>query len=128
MIKLIPILFILSFFGNVALFGQKGNKIYTFVEEQPEYPEGQAALFKYLSQNLKYPKRAVDDGCGKMVVQFVIEKNGRTRFESCKFRNCSLKCYEMKNVIENMPRWKAGRQNGKPVRVLYTLPIIIEWE
>ena len=128
MIKLIQILLILSFLGNSCLFGQRDNKIYTVVEKNPEYPDGQAALFKWLSQNLKYPKRVVDDGCGKMVVQFVIEKNGRARFESCKFRNCSLKCNEMKNVIKNMPRWKAGRQNGKPVRVLYTLPINIRWE
>jgi periplasmic protein TonB len=128
MIKLILILFVLFISGNCCIFRQEDDKIYTVVEQNPEFPEGQAALFKWLSQNLKYPKRVVDDGCGKMVVQFVIEKNGRARFESCKFLHCSLKCNEMKNVIKNMPRWKAGQQNGKPVRVLYTLSINIRWE
>ncbi len=128
MIKLMTILFIISFFGNACFLGQKDNKIYTIVEENPEYPGGQAALFKYLSQNLKYPKNDSMDLCGRMMLQFVVEKNGRAIFDSCKFRNCPLQCNEMKSVINNMPRWKAGRQNGKTVRVALSLPIHIRLE
>jgi periplasmic protein TonB len=106
------------------------TQIYTIVEQQPEYPQGQAALFKYLSQNIKYPAIWKDNGLeGSMFVSFVVEEDGSITHVTCR-RGCDNKEFTELNlkVIRDMPKWKVGRQNGKAVRVAYSLPIKIHLE
>ena len=78
----------------------------------------------WLSQNIKYPEIAAKNGVqGRVVVQFVVEKDGSlTDIYAVKRVDPSLD-KEAERVVRSMPRWSPGRQNGSPVRVKYTLPV-----
>ena len=78
----------------------------------------------WLSQNIKYPEIAAKNGVqGRVVVQFVVEKDGSvTDVHTVKKVDPSLD-REAERVVRSMPRWSPGRQNGAPVRVKYTLPV-----
>ena len=94
------------------------------VEQMPEFPGGQEAMMKYLSESVKYPKEASKDGVqGRVVVQFVVEKDGSiSEVEVVKKVNEHLDA-EAVRVVNAMPKWKPGKQKGENVRVKYTLPI-----
>jgi protein TonB len=94
------------------------------VEQMPEFPGGQEAMMKYLSESVKYPKEASKDGIqGRVVVQFVVEKDGSiSEVEVIKKVNEHLDA-EAVRVVNAMPKWKPGKQKGENVRVKYTLPI-----
>ena len=94
------------------------------VEQMPEFPGGQEALMKFLSESVKYPKEAFKDGVqGRVVVQFVVEKDGSiSEVEVVKKVNEHLDA-EAVRVVNAMPKWKPGKQKGENVRVKYTLPI-----
>lgn len=109
------------------LSGQNDNQLYTVVEKPPEFPGGEAYLFKYLRDNLKYPKD-ITEICGTMTIQFSIEKSGYARLVKCGFGGCKSNCRGIKKFIQKMPRWQPAIKNGKPIRFLYTLPIKIEPE
>lgn len=94
------------------------------VEQMPEFPGGQEAMMKYLSESVKYPKEASKDGIqGRVVVQFVVEKDGSiSEVEVIKKVNEHLDA-EAIRVVNAMPKWKPGKQKGEPVRVKFTLPV-----
>jgi len=101
-------------------------EIFQIVEEMPEFPGGQKALFKFLGANVKYPSMARENGIsGTVYVSFVVEKNGA--ISNVKLRRglagggagCDD---EALRVTKSMPNWKPGKQRGKAVRVAYTLP------
>ena len=101
------------------------NNIYTMVEEQPEFPNGGVAgLSKFLSSNIRYPEYCKKNGIqGRVVVSFVINKNGSTSdFQVVKSVNPYLD-KEALRVLGLMPKWKPGKQRGVPVRVKFTIPI-----
>jgi periplasmic protein TonB len=109
---------------------QNDTTIYKIVEQQPEYPEGMGALFKYLGQNIKYPTICRENGIeGTLYIRFIIEKDGSVKDITCTF-GCQCNGYvdSVSDALKNMPKWKAGKQNGKPVRVQYTLPLKIHLE
>ena len=112
------------------IYGQSDDKIYTIVEQQPEYPEGQAALFKYLGNNIKITQDTLEFDCSNILIKFIVEKDGSAIYESCKFYGCKSPCpvETMKKLIEDMPKWKAGRQNGQTVRVAYSLSVKVRIE
>lgn len=96
------------------------------IEVQPEFPGGNPALLKFLSDNLKYPEIERGNNIqGKTYVSFVIDKNGRVgNTEIVKgIMDGKRLDEEAIRVVKSMPYWKPGRQNGKPVRVKYVLPI-----
>lgn len=102
------------------------NKVYTFVEQQPEYPEGTAALMKWIASNLTYPAIARENGIeGTVYVGFVVEKNGAITDVTVKRGVVGGKVLddEAVRVVKQMPKWKPGKQNGREVRVLFTLPV-----
>ena len=111
---------------------QKGNAVqgsdaeYAFeqLEVKPEYPNGNEGLGKYLSENIKYPKKALKNGVsGKVFVQFVIDKTGKvTNVVAVRGVEKSLD-KEAVRVIKSMPKWKPGMKDGQPVKVKYTIPI-----
>ena len=105
------------------------SPIYTIVEENPQFPEGQAAMFKWLVNNLKYPKDARENGVqGTVYVGFVVEKDGSITNVSIK-RGIGGGCdEEAARVIASMLIWKAGRNKGEIVRTAYTLPIKFQLE
>jgi len=98
-----------------------------FVEQMPEFPGGQDALFKYLNSNIKYPSIAQEMGIsGKVVLQFVVDKQGKIGNIKV-VRTLGAGCdEEAVRVVKAMPSWKAGRQNGKSVPVYFTLPVFFQ--
>ncbi|MDE7426969.1 MAG: energy transducer TonB [Muribaculaceae bacterium] len=94
------------------------------VEQKAVFPGGEAELMKFIAQNLVYPADAADAQIGgKVVVSFVIEKDGSvSNVKVVKSVYPSLDA-EAVRVVRKLPRWTPGRNNGAPVRVVYTLPI-----
>lgn len=118
-------------FLNLNCLTQKDNsKVFTIVEQNPEYPEGQAAFYKYLAKNIKYPTSLRDNGidCAS-TVKFIVEKDGSISNVEV-IRGCKNKAYNkhLCRLIKNMPRWSPGKQQGKPVRVSFTFPIKVHLE
>lgn len=99
-------------------------EIFMVVEQMPEFPGGQAALFKYISENVKYPQIAKENGIqGKVYVQFVVGKTGAiTDVRILRGVDASLDKEAMR-VVASMPPWTPGKQRGKPVFVRYQVPI-----
>jgi protein TonB len=98
--------------------------IFTIVEDMPSFPGGDAALMKYLGQNIKYPSIAKDAGIqGTVYVTFVVDEKGEVNDVKV-LRSIGGGCDEEAiRVVESMPKWKPGKQRGKPVKVQYNLPI-----
>ncbi|HKK60774.1 MAG TPA: energy transducer TonB [Salinivirga sp.] len=99
-------------------------EIFMVVEQMPEFPGGQGELFKYISQNIQYPAIAKENGIqGKVFIQFVVGKDGSiTNVTVLRGVDPSLD-KEAVRVVKNMPKWKPGKQRGKPVYVRYQVPI-----
>lgn len=103
---------------------EDSNEIYTVVEDEPEFPGGTKALMEFIAQNLRYPAFAAENGIqGRVTVTLVVEKDGSiTDVQEMRSPSEDL-TKEAKRVVLSMPKWKPGKQNGKPVRVKYMLPI-----
>ena len=108
-----------------TVVAQKNQKVFDIVEQMPEYPGGQAALFEYLSKNIKYPadaeKKKVE---GKVFVTFVVDSDGKITDVSLLKKVFPSLDAEAIRVISAMPNWIPGRQKGQAVRVKYTVPIM----
>ena len=108
---------------------ERKDKIFKVAEIQPQFPGGGAELMKYLSTNLKYPEDAKKQSIeGRVIVQFVINKTGKiinTKILQSLHPSCDK---EVIRLIESMPDWVPGKQNGNPVPVYYTLPIRFKLE
>jgi protein TonB len=100
------------------------DAIFTVVEQQAEFPGGFEALGKFLSKNMKYPAVARRMGVeGSVFVSFVIDKEGKIS-DLQVIKGISAECdKEAMRVIQLMPPWKPGKQNGKAVRCRFVLPI-----
>lgn len=100
------------------------NKVFDVVEQMPSFPGGMGALMSWLSQNIKYPVIAAENGVqGRVIVQFVVEKDGSiTDVKVAKSVDPSLD-KEAARVVSSMPKWTPGKQNGSAVRVKYTVPV-----
>lgn len=98
--------------------------IFTVVENDPEFPGGMDALYKYLAQNIKYPQLARDNNItGKVYVTFVVERDGSIANPKV-LRDIGGGCgAEAIRVIKSMPKWTPGKQRGKAVRVQFNLPV-----
>ena len=99
--------------------------IFVVVESMPEFPGGQQALFKYLSENVEYPVIAQENGIqGRVICQFVVNKDGSiVDVEVVRSGGDPSLDKEAVRVIKSMPKWKPGKQRGKAVRVKYTVPV-----
>ncbi len=109
-------------------FGEYGDEdtgdteVFVVVEDMPSFPGGNVQ--KWIAKNVKYPVLAMENGIqGKVYIQFVIERDGSiTDVKVLRGVDSSLDKEAMR-VVKAMPKWKPGKQRGKPVRVSYTLPI-----
>lgn len=99
-------------------------EIFTVVEESPGFPGGDEARIKFLQENIKYPTMARESGIqGTVYVTFVVEKGGNVTDVKI-LRGIGGGCDEEAiRVIKAMPKWNAGKQRGKPVRVQFNMPI-----
>lgn len=100
------------------------TNIYKSVEQMPVFPGGEAALVRYLAQNINYPPEAAKEKIqGRVIVQFVVEKNGSIgEVKVVRSVDESLD-REAVRVVKTLPKFAPGRQNGKAVAVWYTLPV-----
>jgi periplasmic protein TonB len=100
------------------------EQIFTIVEEMPSFPGGEAALMKYLGNNIKYPAIAKDAGIqGTVFVTFVVDEGGNVK-DVRVLRSIGGGCDEEAiRVVQSMPKWSPGKQRGKAVKVQYNLPI-----
>ena len=96
----------------------------TVVDVMPQYPGGDRELLKFIAQSIKYPTDAQEAGVqGRVICSFVVDKKGNI-VEPKIIRGIDPALdAEALRVIGRMPRWTPGRQDGKAVRVLYTVPI-----
>ncbi len=101
------------------------EEIFVVVEEQPEFPGGNAAMMKFLGDNIKYPVIAQENGIqGRVITNFVVERDGSiTDVQVVRGVDPSLD-KEAVRVIQSMPKWKPGKQRGSTVRVRFTLPVV----
>lgn len=99
-------------------------EIFLIVEEQPEFPGGDAARLRYFASETKYPQAARDNGVqGIVYVSFVVEPDGSVSNVAI-LRGIGGGCdEEAVRVVSQMPAWKPGKQRNRPVRVSFTLPV-----
>ena len=100
------------------------EKVFDVVEQMPSFPGGPSALMEWLSNNVKYPVVAQENGVqGRVVVSFVVERDGSiTDVKVVRGVDPSLD-KEASRVVKAMPRWIPGKQNGSAVRVKYNVPV-----
>lgn len=100
------------------------EKVFDVVEQMPSFPGGPSALMEWLSNNVKYPVVAQENGVqGRVVVSFVVERDGSiTDVKVVRGVDPSLD-KEASRVVRAMPRWIPGKQNGSAVRVKYNVPV-----
>lgn len=103
----------------------KEEEIFVAVEQQAEFPGGQGALMKFLSNNIRYPESAQqNDIQGRVIVKFVVEKDGSIgNVTVVKGVDRDLD-REAIRVVKKMPRWQPGKNNGVAVRSYFNLPVI----
>ena len=91
----------------------------------PTLGGGTAALMKYLGTNIKYPTISQEMGsAGRVIVQFVVDKDGSISNPEVVRGVDAYLDKEAIRVISSMPKWRPGVQNGKKVRVKYTVPVV----
>jgi protein TonB len=109
---------------GTGIVEEEDNVVFQVVETMPSFPGGDAALFKFLNDNIKYPVIAQENGIqGRVICQFVVNRDGSiVDVEVVRSVDPSLD-KEAIRVIKAMPNWAPGKQRGKAVRVKYTLPV-----
>lgn len=102
----------------------KEEQVFTVVEQQPEFNGGMAALGQYLGKNLRYPAAAQRANVsGRVFVSFVVNTDGSIQ-DVAVLKGLGFGTDEEAiRVIKAMPKWRPGKQSGRPVRVKYNLPI-----
>ncbi|MBR1935405.1 MAG: energy transducer TonB [Muribaculaceae bacterium] len=103
---------------------KKTEEIFKSAEQMPQFPGGDAALMKYINSHIHYPAAAEENNIqGRVVVQFVVEKDGSVgQVKVARSVDRSLD-NEAVRVVKSLPKFIPGKQNGQPVRVWYTLPV-----
>ena len=103
------------------------EEVFTIVENQPEFPGGMAAFYKYVGDNMDYPSQARRMGLeGRVYVQFVVDKDG-TVTEVKAVKGIGAGCdEEAERVLRQAPKFKPGKQRGRAVKVRMVLPIIFK--
>lgn len=103
----------------------KDTTVYRVVEVMPSYPGDMEAFYKFLAQQMHYPKEALENGIeGRVVVRFVVEEDGRlTHFEAVSSPS-PLLSNEAIRVLSQMPRWNPAKRMGRNVRCQYNIPVM----
>ena len=101
------------------------EKVFDMVEQMPTFPGGQAELMAYLGKNIKYPTIAQENGTqGRVIIQFVVERDGSITDVRVARGVDPYLDKEAVRVVQHMPKWIPGKQNGKAVRVKFTVPVM----
>jgi len=105
---------------------EESDEVFQFavIEDKPEFPGGMPKLMQYLGKNTKFPQIAKENGIqGRVYVQFVIDKKGNVVDVEVVRGVDPYLDKEALRVVKGMPKWKPGKQRGKPVKVSYIVPI-----
>ncbi|RRB04047.1 energy transducer TonB [Larkinella rosea] len=107
----------------------KEDQIFTVVEQNPEFPGGMAALGQFLGKNIRYPPAASRANVsGRVYVSFVVNTDGSIQ-DATVLKGLGFGTdEEALRVVRSMPKWRPGKQSGRPVRVKYNLPINFQLE
>ncbi|MCC6187303.1 MAG: energy transducer TonB [Chitinophagaceae bacterium] len=104
---------------------KKEEKTIKVVEQMPEFIGGEKGLYKFIAENVRYPDSATKYGIeGQVKVKFIVDEKGH--IISATTTNTSFGYgleEEAVRVVKMLPRWKPGKNNGKPVKVYYQIPI-----
>lgn len=121
------LLFLTFFLSHFCQAQTVQKKVYTFVEEMPEFPGGQDSLAKYLFLHIRYPASLTENGIsGTVRMEFVIDTSGQvTDIKSLSDRPLNEIDKEVIRVFKTMPKWKPGRQKGQTVAVYIKMPLHI---
>lgn len=106
---------------------QEDEKIYTYVDQMPDFPGGEGGLKDFLATNIKYPEAAKNEGIqGKIYIQFVVDKDGSiTEVKVAKGLSTELN-NEAVRVVNTLPKWKPGKHKGEIVKVRIAIPIMFK--
>ena len=103
---------------------EEDNKVWEIVEQKPQFPGGEAALMKYIRDNMQYPSIAQENGIqGRVVVRFVVSKDGSVRDVTVMRGVDPSLDKEAIRVVKSLPNFIPGKQNGHAVNVYYILPV-----
>ena len=100
------------------------DEVYFIVPKMPEFPGGDSALRRFITENLRYPEEAKANGMsGKVFVQFVINQEGDV--ENVKVVRGVDKAFDKEaiRVVESMPKWEPAKQFGKPIKFTHTIGV-----
>lgn len=98
--------------------------VFSTAEEMPEFGNGWEDIKGYFQKNISYPTSAIRDSIqGRVIFRFAIDEKGNVCNPMIMRGVRSDIDNECLRVVQNMPRWKPGKQNGKPVKVYYSIPI-----
>lgn len=114
------------YFSNMVVEEEAsdGGELFYIVEEMPEFPGSSSGLQAYLSQSIQYPVAAQENGIqGRVYVSFVVDVDGSITNVKVVRSVDPLLDAEAVRIVKAMPKWKPGKQRGKPVRTTYTVPI-----
>lgn len=125
-VALTMLVLLFSFMTSTAQT-KKNDIVFDVVEVMPQFPGGQIAMLQYLMKNIKYPEQAVKEGIqGRVTVRFIVEKDGSISDVKPVLSVHPLLNKEAVRVVKSMPKWTPGKQNGKPVRVRFNLPVMFK--
>lgn len=105
------------------------SKIFGAAEEMPSFPGGEKALMQYIKDNTYYPKEMCEGAAqGRVMVGFVINEDGSISDVKV-LRSLTPECDEVAvKIVNGMPKWNPGKQNGKAVKTKYTVPVSFRTE
>ena len=110
---------------NSPAVNTDGDKVFDVVDEMPQYPGGTSELMKFLAANIRYPKEAEEKGeQGRVIVSFIVDKDGSINGAYAINSTSPQLETEALRIVNSMPAWTPGKQNGEPVRVKFTMPIM----
>lgn len=107
-----------------ATTDKKKEEVYVAVEQPAEYPGGLSELMKWLNWNIKYPEKALKDSIqGRVIVKFVVEKDGKIGDASIVKGVDPEIDQEALRVVKEMPAWIPAKNNGQTVASFFNLPV-----
>ena len=123
-LSVLAILFTVNTTATAQNKKTSNDKVFEKVEDMPEFPGGEQAMMDFVAKNVQYPKEAMEkEISGRVLVGFIVEKDGSIS-EMEIVKGIGGGCdEEAVRVVKAMPKWKPGKQKGKPVRVHFMLPL-----
>ena len=123
-LSVLAILFTVNTTATAQNKKTSNDKVFEKAEVMPEFPGGEQAMMDFVAKNVQYPKEAMEkEISGRVLVGFIVEKDGSIS-ETEVVKGIGGGCdEEAVRVVKAMPKWKPGKQKGKPVRVHFMLPL-----